>query len=30
LTLIAVAAAASWVPAMRASRVDANTALRTD
>jgi ABC-type antimicrobial peptide transport system permease subunit len=30
VTLIAVAAAASWVPAMRASRVDANTALRTD
>ena len=30
LTLIVVAAAASWVPALRASRVDANVALRTD
>jgi len=30
VTLIVVALAASWIPAMRASRVDANVALRTD
>ncbi len=30
VTLIVVAAAASWVPALRASKVDANVALRTD
>ena len=30
VTLIIVALAASWIPAMRASRVDANVALRTD
>jgi predicted permease len=29
-TLILVAVAASWIPALRASRVDANVALRTD
>jgi putative ABC transport system permease protein len=29
-TLIAVAIAASWIPALRASRVDANVALRTE
>jgi ABC-type lipoprotein release transport system permease subunit len=29
-TLVAVAIAASWIPALRASRVDANVALRTD
>jgi len=29
-TLVAVAIAASWIPAVRASRVDANVALRTD
>jgi putative ABC transport system permease protein len=29
-TLIVVAIAASWVPALRASRVDPATALRTD
>ena len=30
ITLILVALAASWIPALRASRVDANVALRTD
>jgi ABC-type lipoprotein release transport system permease subunit len=30
LTLIAVAIAASWVPATRAARVDPNEALRAD
>jgi putative ABC transport system permease protein len=30
VTLIVVALAASWIPALRASRVDANVALRTD
>jgi predicted permease len=30
ITLIAVATAASWVPAMRAARVDPSTALRAD
>jgi predicted permease len=30
IALISVALAASWIPAMRASRVDANVALRTD
>ena len=29
-TLVGVAVAASWIPALRASRVDANVALRTD
>jgi ABC-type lipoprotein release transport system permease subunit len=29
-TLIAVAVAASWIPAMRAARVDPNEALRAD
>lgn len=29
-TLIVVAVAASWIPALRAARVDANVALRTD
>jgi putative ABC transport system permease protein len=30
LTLLVVAVAASWIPALRASRVDPNVALRTD
>jgi ABC-type antimicrobial peptide transport system permease subunit len=29
-TLVGVAVAASWIPALRASRVDANIALRTE
>ena len=30
VTLIAVAVAASWIPALRAARVDPNEALRAD